>query len=102
VVLPTPGPAPSITIGNAADAHQEISAGGAASTCRYRRTSFVASTKARSTPVKPNASTKPFFDERAIEGFFNEIDPKATFKIGPVNEREARESGLCLEGVFFS
>ena len=34
---------------------------------------FVASPKTRSTPVKPNASTKPFFDEWPIEGFFNTI-----------------------------
>jgi hypothetical protein len=35
-----------------------------------------------------------FGDRRA--GF----DPKATFKVGPVNEREARESGLWLKAWF--
>jgi hypothetical protein len=33
----------------------------------------------------------------AASDFFNEIDPELPFKVGPLNEREARESGHWLE-----
>jgi hypothetical protein len=36
--------------------------------------------------------------ENALE-FSHSLDPKATFKIGPVNGREGRESGLSAEGA---
>jgi hypothetical protein len=35
--------------------------------------SFVASPQALSTPIEADATTKPFFDEQPIQGFFNTI-----------------------------
>jgi hypothetical protein len=34
--------------------------------------------------VHANAATKPIFDERPIQGFFNTIDPLRLFSAGPI------------------
>ena len=44
--------------------------------------SFVASPQALSTPIDADATTKPFFDEQPIQGFFNTIARKRTLAKG--------------------
>ena len=53
--------------------------------------------RAHSALISRVAAQMREFGASAFQGFFNTIDPKATFKIGPVNGPEAKESGLWLK-----
>jgi hypothetical protein len=59
--------------------------------------SFLASSHARLTWDQAVAATKPFFDARPIQGFFNGIDPERALMISAMNGREPRGSGLRLD-----
>jgi hypothetical protein len=49
--------------------------------------------------IEASAPIEPFFGKWPIQGLFNEVDPKSTFRIGRMNGRQAPESGHRLNAL---